>query len=115
MNKARAGELKVCVCATKVDGAVLSLTPNSHSYNYRSAVVFGTAEPVTDREEKLWAMEKITNGVVAGRWSETRVPPDEAEMQSTQILRVAIAAASAKVSLFHIPQGPGSPNSGDVG
>ena len=33
--------LAVTIAATKVDGIVLSLTPNSHSYNYRSAVLFG--------------------------------------------------------------------------
>ena len=33
--------LAITIAATKVDGIVLSLTPNSHSYNYRSAVLFG--------------------------------------------------------------------------
>ncbi|KAK6361505.1 hypothetical protein TWF730_005229 [Orbilia blumenaviensis] len=102
MNLARSStrensNLKVCVCATKVDGLVLSLTPNSHSMNYRSSVVFGTASLVTDLEEKLYAMRLITNGVVAGRYERTRVPPDGAEMSSTQILRVSIDSASAKV------------------
>ncbi|KAK6539049.1 hypothetical protein TWF694_010594 [Orbilia ellipsospora] len=89
--------MKVCVCATKVDGLVLSLTPNSHSMNYRSAVVFGTVELVTELEEKLYAMRLITNGVLPGRYENTRVPPDGAEMQSTQILRVTIDHASAKI------------------
>ena len=35
------GGLAITIAATKVDGIVLSLTPNSHSYNYRSAVLFG--------------------------------------------------------------------------
>lgn len=33
--------LAITIAATKVDGIVLSLTPNSHSYNYQSAVLFG--------------------------------------------------------------------------
>lgn len=45
----------------------------------------------------LGAMEKITNGVLDGRWEQTRVPPNKTEMQSTQILRVRIVSASAKV------------------
>ena len=48
------GGLPLTVAATHLDGLVLSLTPNSHSYNYRSAVVFGHASLVTDAEEKLW-------------------------------------------------------------
>ena len=44
MKRARespGGGLAITIAATKVDGIVLSLTPNSHSYNYRSAVLFG--------------------------------------------------------------------------
>ena len=46
--------LPVTVAATKMDGYVLSLTPFTHSYNYRSAVLFGYATLVEDQEEKLW-------------------------------------------------------------
>ncbi|KAK8086500.1 hypothetical protein PG994_001474 [Apiospora phragmitis] len=89
--------LPVTIAASHVDGLVLSLTPNSHSYNYRSATLFGYATPVTDAAEKLWAMELVTNSVVRDRWRHTRVPPNGAEMQSTSILRVKIAAGSAKI------------------
>ncbi|KAI9848004.1 MAG: hypothetical protein M1838_000676 [Thelocarpon superellum] len=89
--------LPVCVAATKVDGIVLSLTPNSHSYNYRSAVIHGYASVVESDEEKVWAMERITNGVVTDRWAHTRVPPDKAEMDSTRILRVRVVSGSAKI------------------
>ncbi|KAG4220936.1 hypothetical protein PC116_g30585, partial [Phytophthora cactorum] len=41
-EKAEEG-LPICVAASQVDGLVLSLTPNSHSYNYRSATLFGHA------------------------------------------------------------------------
>jgi uncharacterized protein len=89
--------LPVTVAASHVDGLVLALTPNSHSYNYRSAVLFGHATIVTDVTEKLYAMELMTNGVVADRWRNTRVPPNNAEIQSTSVLRVRISAGSAKV------------------
>jgi len=77
MNLSRSSPkgLPLCVCASKVDGLVLSLTPNSHNYNYRSAVLFGHATLVENTEEKLWAMELITNSVVPDRWRHTRVPP----------------------------------------
>ncbi|KAI1132824.1 hypothetical protein F5Y10DRAFT_230222 [Nemania abortiva] len=95
-NAAGPRGLPITVGASHIDGLVLSLTPNSHSYNYRSAVLFGHAEVVTDVEEKLWAMELITNSVVRDRYRNTRVPPNNAEMQSTSVLRVTIASGSAK-------------------
>jgi len=101
--------LPVCIAASKVDGLVLSLTPNSHSYNYRSAVLFGYANLVTEVSEKLWAMEQITNKVVPTRWNNTRVPPNGAEMSSTQILRVNIDSASGKVR-----DGPPADEAGDL-
>ncbi len=56
MNVARNGSadgLPVCIAASHVDGIVLALTPNSHSYNYRSAILFGHATIVEDPQEKL--------------------------------------------------------------
>lgn len=100
MNLARNSEgdgLPICVAASKVDGIILSLTPNSHSYNYRSVVLHGYAKLVTDDEEKLWAMKLITNSVVADRWDNSRVPPDKAEMSSTVILKVKVVDGSGKI------------------
>lgn len=42
-------------------------------------------------------MELITNSIVPGRWANSRVPPNAAEMQSTSVLRVRIATGSAKI------------------
>ena len=88
--------IPVCVCATQLDGIVLALTPNHHSCNYRSAVVFGHAHVVTDESERLYAMKAITNNLVPERWENTRYP-NATELKSTGILRVEIASASAKV------------------
>ncbi|MCJ1273703.1 hypothetical protein MMC21_001496 [Puttea exsequens] len=87
----------ITIAATKVDGVVLSLTPNSHSYNYRSAVLFGYGRLVEDPEEKVWAMQLVTNSVVPGRWEQTRTPPDGAEMASTTILKVKVVNGSGKI------------------
>ncbi|OHF00294.1 flavin-nucleotide-binding protein [Colletotrichum orchidophilum] len=89
--------LPICVAASHLDGLVLALTPNSHSYNYRSAILFGHATVVEDINERLYAMELITNGVVPGRWAHSRVPPNRAEMSSTSVLKVTIATGSAKI------------------
>ena len=89
--------MPVTVAASHVDGLVLALSAFSHSYNYRSAILFGYATPVEDDAEKLYAMEIITNKVVPGRWENTRLPLTKTEMQSTGILKVRIASGSAKI------------------
>ena len=88
--------LPVCCAVSHVDGLVLALSAFNHSYNYRSAVLFGHAVMVEDEAERLYAMELITNSVVPDRWKNSRLPPTGAELQSTSLLRVRIASGSAK-------------------
>jgi hypothetical protein len=90
----------VCVAATHIDGLVLALTPFNHSCNYRSAIIHGWAVPVTDPDEKMHALTLITDSMIPSRWSHSRVPPTEAEMKSTGVIRVIIASASAKVRAY---------------
>lgn len=98
LARSRHEGLPMTISASKVDGLVLSLTPFSHSYHYRSAVLFGHAQVVTDAEEKLFAMRLITESVMRGRWEGSRVPPDGGEMVATGILRVKIAGGSGKIN-----------------
>ncbi|KAL8967093.1 MAG: hypothetical protein Q9197_005624 [Variospora fuerteventurae] len=88
--------IPVCIAATQLDGIVLALTPNHHSCNYRSAVLFGHAYLVTDDAERLHALELVTNSLVPSRWENTRYP-NATELKSTGILRVEIESASAKI------------------
>ncbi|EER41574.1 flavin-nucleotide-binding protein [Histoplasma capsulatum H143] len=96
-GEAQSQGLPVSISAAHVDGFILSLTPNSHSYNYRSAILHGYATVVTDEAEKHWAMKLVTNGVVEDRYDHTRVPPNKVEMTSTTILRVRIVDGSGKI------------------
>ena len=86
----------VCVTATLLDGLVLARSVYNHSMNYRSAVVLGRAHEVTDREEKLRAMERIVEHVVPGRWADAR-QPNEGELDGTTILTISMDESSAKV------------------
>ncbi|KAK7525089.1 uncharacterized protein IWZ02DRAFT_489437 [Phyllosticta citriasiana] len=89
--------LPVCVSATKVDGYKLALTPFHHSYNYRSALLQGHASLVADPNEKMWALELLTDAVIPGRWANSR-RPDAAELAATSVIKIRIAAATAKTS-----------------
>lgn len=88
--------LPVCVSAAILDGIVLALAPFHNSCNYKSAVAHGYAVPVTDEKERLFAMTRITDSVVAGRWDNSRNPPTQGEDRSTGILKVTVETASAK-------------------
>ncbi|KNG48541.1 5-nitroimidazole antibiotic resistance protein [Stemphylium lycopersici] len=84
--------LPITVTATLLDGLVLSLTPFHNSCNYRSAIAYGHATLVADHDEALWAMRRITDNMLPGRWEASRVPPTAAETKSTGVLRVRISS-----------------------
>lgn len=88
--------LRLCVAVTLVDGLVLARSAMHHSANYRAVVLFGAAEAIVDRTEKLRALESIVDHVVPGRSAFTRAP-DDAELAATAVVRVAIDEASAKI------------------
>ena len=88
---------RVCISAAHVDGAVLALAPFHNSANYRSAVAYGLASPVTSPLERSFALRRITDNFARGRWAHSRGPPTSAEHASTGVLRVDIESASAKV------------------
>ncbi len=87
---------EVCVTVTLLDGLVLARSAASSSMNYRSVVVFGTARLVVDPEEKMAALQALTEHVLPGRWDEVR-PVTEKELKGTTVVAVAIDEASAKV------------------
>ena len=86
----------VCLTVTILDGLVLARSGFHHSANHRSVVVLGEAEVVTDHDERLAALQAITDHVVPGRWDELR-PPTRKELLATAVLRLPLDEASAKV------------------
>lgn len=86
----------VCVSATLIDGLVLARSAFHHSVNYRSVVVFGVPEKVTDEKEQYRALEVFTNKMQPGRWDDVR-KPTPGEWKATLILSVHVDEASAKV------------------
>ncbi|MGB3588504.1 MAG: pyridoxamine 5'-phosphate oxidase family protein [Tunicatimonas sp.] len=87
--------IPVCVTVTHTDGIVLARSAMHHSFNYRSAVLFGTAHLVPD-EQKEHALFVITEQIMPGRWGEVRTPNVQ-ELKATKVLAMEIAEASAKI------------------
>ncbi len=87
---------EVCVTVTLLDGLVLARSGFHHSMNYRSVVIFGRADPVEGRAEKLAAMRAFTERIAPGRWDELR-PPTDKEIRATQVMALPLVEVSAKV------------------
>ncbi|MBV9232561.1 MAG: pyridoxamine 5'-phosphate oxidase family protein [Candidatus Eremiobacteraeota bacterium] len=87
---------RICVTVTIVDGLVLARSAFNHSMNYRSVVMFGEAVRVENQEQKLRALEAVTEHVCPGRWNDARKPTEQ-ELKTTLVLRVPIVEASAKI------------------
>jgi nitroimidazol reductase NimA-like FMN-containing flavoprotein (pyridoxamine 5'-phosphate oxidase superfamily) len=89
-----AGE--ACVTIALADGLVLARSAMHHSMNYRSVVVYGRFEPVTDAAHKVSSLRALIDGLYPGRWDTLR-PITEKELNATTLLRIALDEASAKV------------------
>jgi uncharacterized protein len=87
---------QVCVTITLLDGLVCARAVFHHSMNYRSAVVFGTARLVDEAQEKLAALEAVTNHLVPDRWDHARMPTRK-ELAATAVLALPLDEASVKV------------------
>jgi len=87
---------QVCVTVTHMDGLVCARSVFSHSVNYRSAVVFGTAARVIDEDERWQALRIITDHLIPGRWAAARQPTKK-EMAATAVLSVPLSEASVKI------------------
>jgi nitroimidazol reductase NimA-like FMN-containing flavoprotein (pyridoxamine 5'-phosphate oxidase superfamily) len=87
---------QVCATVTHMDGIVCARSVFSHSVNYRSAVVFGTATVVRDEDERWQALRLITDHLVPGQWTAVRQPTRK-EMAATAVLALPLTEASVKI------------------
>lgn len=88
---------KCSLSVTLYDGLRLARSGFESSISYRSVVVFGKAEEVTDLSEKRRILDLMVDAVLPGRASEVR-PVTEKELRLTLVLKIDIDEASAKIS-----------------
>jgi uncharacterized protein len=89
--------LPVAIAVTIVDGIRFARSMFEHSMNYRTVIVYGRAEEVTDRDELAGVFDVITDQVAPGRSADARRPTD-VELKQTTFVKVALDECSAKVS-----------------
>ena len=89
-------EGEACVTIALADGLVLARSALHHSMNYRSVVLYGRFEAVTEPAYKLASLRAFIDGLYPGRWDTLR-PINDKELNATTVLRIALDEASAKV------------------
>lgn len=87
------GEL--CVTVTVVDGLVLAATAFTHSMNYRSAVVYGRGQAITEPAAKAAALDRFVDFMAPGR---PALLPGHTrqELAATLVLAIGLEEASVK-------------------
>lgn len=93
---AQASGIPLCVTVTHVDALVLARCGFNHSVNYRSAMVYGKAQAIEDRGEKLAAIDNFIDRLFPGRAELIRAAMAK-EIKATTFLRMEIEQASAKI------------------
>ncbi|SEE69653.1 Nitroimidazol reductase NimA, pyridoxamine 5'-phosphate oxidase superfamily [Streptomyces sp. 3213] len=104
-SRSLAGGGPVCVTVTHVDGLVLARSVFEHGVNYRSAMIHGVPRKVTDQDEKLAGLRRLTEHATPGQWSYAR-QPNRKELAATTLLVLALDEASVKIRT-------GGPDDGD--
>lgn len=87
---------EACVTVTHVDGFVMARSAFHHSINYRSVMIFGRGEAITEERAKNEALQAFMERLHPGRWDAVRAPNAQ-ELKATGVVRIPIDEASAKL------------------
>ena len=86
----------ISVAVTHLDGIVLARTLFDTSANYRSVVLFGKAERITDHIERIEGLKTITENIIKGRFDEVPIGTEN-ELKATMVVKFKIESATAKI------------------
>ena len=89
-------EGEACITVALADGLVLARSAMHHSMNFRSVVIYGQFQLVTESAEKERSLRALIEGLYPGRWDSLR-PINDKELGATSVLRIPLVEASAKV------------------
>lgn len=86
----------VCITVTLMDAIVIAKSAFHHSINYRSVIIFASAEKIESHAGKKEAFEWLTNKIVPGSWDYLRTIREN-EITKTTVLSFSLEEASAKL------------------
>ena len=90
-----ASGLRCCVTVTHFDGLVYARSTFNSSMNYRSVMVFGTAHPIVDVDEKRRGVQVLVDHLMPGRRADLRKSTHK-ELNATSLLALPIETFSTK-------------------
>jgi len=85
----------LCISITTIDGFVYARSTYDSAVQYRSIVIFGSAEQL-EGDAKAHALDIMAEHLMPGRVAEVR-PSTPKELAATLALRVSLAEASLKI------------------
>ncbi|AEI46732.1 pyridoxamine 5'-phosphate oxidase family protein [Runella slithyformis] len=88
--------IPVCITVMLTDALVVAKSAFHHSVNYRSVVLFSSAEKIESYEQKAEVLKWVTEKMVPNSWEYLR-PMTESEVKKTTVLGFKIEEASAKI------------------
>ncbi|WP_433360811.1 pyridoxamine 5'-phosphate oxidase family protein [Actinoplanes sp. CA-142083] len=91
------GAGEVCVTVTVLDGLVLARSVFEHGVNYRSAMIYGVPQAVTDPDDLLYGLRLLSEHAAPGQWDYAR-RPSKKELAATRLLALPLTEASVKIS-----------------
>lgn len=90
-----------------LDAVVVAHTTFDSSANYRSAVVYGTLQPITDPDAKRTALSRISDAILPGRDDEVS-PMTAKQVAATHVMQMAVTDGEWLVKVR--TGGPGDPD-----
>ncbi|MCU7726978.1 pyridoxamine 5'-phosphate oxidase family protein [Actinoplanes sp. KI2] len=88
---------EVCVTVTVLDGLILARSVFEHGVNYRSAMIYGVPQPITDPDDLRYGLRLLTEHAAPGQWDYAR-RPSRKELAATRLLALPLTEASVKIS-----------------
>ncbi len=92
--RALASGAEACITVSIIDGLVAARSGFNCAVDYRSVVIFGTGEEVTDAAEKKRLLDLFIQHMVPGHVVR---PPKPKELAATTVMRFPLVVVSAKV------------------
>jgi uncharacterized protein len=86
----------VCLTVSLLDGLVMARAAYNFNCNFRSVMIVGRAELITDKAIKTEKLRNFVNGLVPDQWERLR-PITDKEIAVTALASLSIAEASCKV------------------
>ena len=90
-----ASGLRCCVTVTHYDGLVYARSTFNSSMNYRSVMVFGVAQVISDTDEKRRCIQALVDHLMPGRRADLRKSTIK-ELNATSLLALPIETFSTK-------------------